>query len=61
LGASYLAANVVLQCLNFFWFSKMVETIRKRFAPPFGTKGVGADKIHYYPEEKKIKAAKKKN
>jgi hypothetical protein len=61
LGASYLAANVVLQCLNFFWFSKMVETIRKRFTPPFGTKGVGADKIHYYPEEKKTKAAKKKN
>ncbi|KAF1825767.1 DUF887-domain-containing protein [Dissoconium aciculare CBS 342.82] len=61
LGASYLAANVVLQCLNFFWFSKMVATIRKRFTPPFGTKGVGADKIHYYPEEKKAKAAKKKN
>lgn len=34
----YLASNVVLTCLNIYWFSKMIDTVRKRFPPPFGTK-----------------------
>jgi hypothetical protein len=37
---SYLGANVVLNSLNVYWFAKMIETVRKRFDPPFGTKGV---------------------
>jgi len=37
LAVSYLTSNIVLNSLNFWWFSKMVETIRKRFPPPFGT------------------------
>lgn len=41
LAGAYLASNIVLNCLNIFWFGKMVATIRSRFAPPFGTKGVG--------------------
>ena len=49
LGASYLVSNVALTVLNFFWFSKMIQTIRKRFDPPWGTRGVGDDKIHYEP------------
>lgn len=40
LAASYLSANLVLNGLNIYWMGKMVETIRKRFDPPFGTKGV---------------------
>jgi hypothetical protein len=40
LGLVYLASNLTLNSLNIFWFSKMIETIRKRFDPPFGTKGV---------------------
>lgn len=40
LWTSYLAANAVLNTLNVYWMGKMVETIRKRFDPPFGTKGV---------------------
>ena len=28
----------------------MIETIRTRFDPPFGTKGVGPDKVHYQPQ-----------
>lgn len=59
LGASYLAANVSLTILNFFWFSKMVQTIRKRFDPPFGTKGVGPEKIHYYPQNAEARKQKK--
>lgn len=31
LGAVYLGSNVVLNTLNFYWFGKMIETIRKRF------------------------------
>lgn len=38
LALSYLAANIVLNILNYYWFAKMIQTIRKRFDPPFGTK-----------------------
>ncbi|KAF2137959.1 uncharacterized protein K452DRAFT_290996 [Aplosporella prunicola CBS 121167] len=38
LAAVYLAANLTLNALNWYWFSKMIETVRKRFAPPLGTK-----------------------
>ncbi|KAL1638832.1 hypothetical protein SLS58_008537 [Diplodia intermedia] len=38
LAATYLAANLTLNSLNFFWFNKMIETVRKRFEPPLGTK-----------------------
>lgn len=38
LAVCYLASNLTLNSLNWFWFSKMIETIRKRFDPPFGTR-----------------------
>jgi hypothetical protein len=57
LAGIYLASNLTLNSLNIFWFGKMVATIRKRFDPPFGTKGVGADVIHWEPEEKTFGAA----
>lgn len=57
LGLIYLASNLTLNSLNVFWFGKMIETIRKRFDPPFGTKGVGSDDVHYEPQEKVIAAA----
>jgi len=34
LAFTYLGSNVVLNTLNFFWFGKMIETVRKRFQPP---------------------------
>lgn len=40
LAASYLGANLILSSLNLYWSNKMIETVRKRFDPPFGTKGV---------------------
>ncbi|USW53655.1 Putative TRAM/LAG1/CLN8 domain-containing protein [Septoria linicola] len=58
LGLVYLASNLTLNSLNIFWFGKMIETIRSRFEPPLGTKGVGKDVKHWEPEEK-IKAAAK--
>lgn len=39
LALSYLFSNIVLNMLNYYWMGKMIETIRKRFPPPFGTKG----------------------
>lgn len=38
LAGCYLASNLVLNGLNWFWFSKMIETLRKRFDPPLGTR-----------------------
>lgn len=34
LAFTYLGSNIVLNTLNFFWFGKMIETVRKRFQPP---------------------------
>ena len=31
LALVYLACNVVLNTLNFYWFGKMIETVRSRF------------------------------
>ena len=33
LGFTYLGSNVILNTLNFFWFGKMIEAVRKRFTP----------------------------
>jgi hypothetical protein len=40
LALAYLGSNVILNALNWYWFGKMIEAIRKRFDPPFGTRGV---------------------
>ena len=34
LAATYLISNIVLNTLNFYWFGKMIETVRKRFRDP---------------------------
>ena len=31
LALMYLFANVLLTCLNFYWFTKMIDAVRKRF------------------------------
>jgi hypothetical protein len=31
LGLTYLASNLILHSLNFYWFGRMIETVRKRF------------------------------
>ncbi|KAF2258776.1 DUF887-domain-containing protein [Lojkania enalia] len=38
LAGCYLLSNITLNGLNWYWFGKMIETIRKRFDPPFGTR-----------------------
>ena len=52
LAAAYMASNITLNILNIYWLGKMVSTIRKRFDPPFGTKG---------QEEKETGGLAKKN
>ena len=39
LAITYLTSNVVLNSLNFYWFGKMIETVRKRFKPDAGKQG----------------------
>ena len=34
LAAIYLGSNIVLNTLNFYWFGKMIDTVRRRFQPP---------------------------
>jgi hypothetical protein len=31
---TYLGSNIILNTLNFYWFGKMIEALRKRFTPP---------------------------
>lgn len=31
LGMVYLVSNLILHTLNFYWFGRMIETVRKRF------------------------------
>ncbi|KAL4736758.1 TLC domain-containing protein [Aspergillus similis] len=33
LVATYVTSNVILNSLNYYWFSKMIETVMKRFRP----------------------------
>ncbi len=44
LGIVYLGSNCVLNALNFYWFGKMIETIRKRFTEAKKPKENGAVK-----------------
>ena len=41
LAVVYLGANIVLNTLNFYWYGKMIETIKKRFTEA-GDKKKGA-------------------
>jgi len=38
LAFTYLGSNIILNTLNFYWFGKMIETVRKRFQPAKETK-----------------------
>jgi hypothetical protein len=38
LAGCYLLSNLTLNSLNWYWFGKMIETLRKRFDPPLGTR-----------------------
>ena len=44
LAIVYLSSNIVLNTLNFYWFGKMIETIKKRFSESRDKKGGGGRK-----------------
>lgn len=54
LAGTYLASNLILNGLNWFWFGKMIETLRKRFDPPFGTKRPEVNEPKHIPEDEKV-------
>ncbi|XPS92054.1 hypothetical protein M3J09_001460 [Ascochyta lentis] len=54
LAFAYLASNLVLNGLNWFWFAKMIETLRKRFDPPLGTKRAEKPSHIDIPENEKV-------
>lgn len=45
LAVTYLSSNVVLNSLNFYWFGKMIKTVRQRFEknPDLPSDGDGKD------------------
>ncbi|KAF2020991.1 DUF887-domain-containing protein [Aaosphaeria arxii CBS 175.79] len=53
LAGCYLASNLTLNGLNWFWFGKMIATIRKRFDPPLGTRKA-EEAAAALPEEEKV-------
>jgi hypothetical protein len=54
LAAAYLASNLTLNGLNWFWFSKMIATLRKRFDPPLGTRRPEVKEPMPVPENEKV-------
>ena len=54
LAGAYLTSNLILNSLNWFWFGKMIETLRKRFDPPFGTRRPEIKEPSTIAEEDKI-------
>ncbi|KAF8455283.1 TLC domain-containing protein [Kalaharituber pfeilii] len=38
LGIAYLGSNGLLNCLNYYWFGRMIDTVRKRFEKKPGEK-----------------------
>lgn len=55
LAVVYLGANIVLNTLNFYWYGKMIETIKKRFTEAGEKKkggvGIGAGAAPVEKEE----------
>jgi hypothetical protein len=54
LAATYLASNMILNGLNWFWFGKMIETLRSRFDPPLGTRQPDVKKSKLVPDNEKV-------
>ncbi|KAJ5085348.1 hypothetical protein N7532_010119 [Penicillium argentinense] len=53
LVVTYVTSNLILNFLNYFWFSKMVETVLKRFRTPAASAGKPDQKENVKISEKK--------
>ncbi|KAJ5909004.1 hypothetical protein N7495_001686 [Penicillium taxi] len=56
---TYVASNVVLNFLNYYWFSKMVETVLKRFRVPPAETEAKKKEAQKFVEDITIQAAAK--
>lgn len=45
LAITYVTSNLILNSLNYYWFSKMIETVLKRFREPTAPKVEPADLV----------------
>lgn len=65
LALTYLGSNIVLNTLNFYWFGKMIEAVRKRFVPQEDKKQTAdivqseVGKVEIPPVENKTRQRKK--
>lgn len=55
LGLTYLASNLMLNALNWYWFSKMVGTVLKRFRTPADSSATAAEKKSLVDEKGNVK------
>ncbi|KAI9673376.1 MAG: hypothetical protein M1817_002838 [Caeruleum heppii] len=51
LAVLYLSSNTLLSVLNFYWFGKMIEALRKRFQPAKGGEGTSAGAVEGKKQE----------
>ncbi len=62
LAVTYLSSNVVLNSLNFYWFGKMIETVRKRFEKkPEGPEGRDGQKKDAGEDRKRETARRRRS
>lgn len=57
LVVTYVASNLVLNFLNYFWFSKMVETVLKRFRAPEKKEGEKLETLEHLAHDVILEAA----
>ncbi|KAL4780918.1 TLC domain-containing protein [Aspergillus varians] len=53
LVATYVTSNIVLNGLNYYWFSKMIETVLKRFRPAVSKQEAPANETKNLTEHNK--------
>ncbi|KAI9728875.1 MAG: hypothetical protein M1834_007133 [Cirrosporium novae-zelandiae] len=51
LAIVYLGSNLTLNALNYFWFTKMIDTVLKRFRTPQPTRKVSMNIVSRVPPE----------
>ncbi|EYE99378.1 TLC domain-containing protein [Aspergillus ruber CBS 135680] len=54
LVVTYILSNIVLNSLNYYWFSKMIETVLKRFRGPAAAPAKKEEKEGVKEEEKDV-------
>lgn len=56
---TYVVSNLILNFLNYFWFSKMIETVLKRFRTPQKKDDENPEKLEDFAQKVILEAAAK--